>query len=696
MRVTLDVEDREGELFAVLDVAAPGPTLPLPERPVRWVAGGRLLVAKDEQLTDEEAADLATDVRNGSASKKDMDRYGAILFRAAFGVDNWGKLTEAAVSIRAPHLEVAIRGPQSLRWEALHDGTNPVAAKGTGSHGQLSVAIVRLVAATRAFPANAPSSVFPVTHIPRVLFAVGSRLTDPRVRPGAEFMGIMRHLERQGGTIQPRVLEQATEERLAREIDKFEPDVLHMIGHGRWDEYLKRVGLELCPEPGGGPGDPLVTADQLLEIFDAAGHLPKVVVLSACQTASADEKASESCMDAVPFAAELVAGGVPVVVAMAGDVSDLGCRIFARALTHAISDGAPITEAVTVGRRAAFHKRHGPENGDDWLLPTVFVADDIPAGTPLVDTTPITRSRDRCRALDLAWEPVFCGRREFFEKMDHILDPEHPLNVLVAYTDDSAKRYGSLRLLRELAARAVREDWLPVLLGPIDQKIPATREDFAGELRDRLMDMRGNLGLPGRPDRLVAAASSGPKNLAQAIRETFAELVADLPEDDPARGGPQPRVVLLCHRVDWWEDVLPELFGTGSKMIGPRGLGTGAYPVPVVLTGADVSELRRARLERYEGAPWVDFAPLGRFRKDGDDPEDILAYLWWLLNPEEGPVYAPKRGVDQAEVADVLRHAMREVIYDRLALFGQAKALRSMFTSGRDTDLIAAYRKAAP
>ncbi|MGH3166236.1 MAG: hypothetical protein ACRDN0_10140, partial [Trebonia sp.] len=151
-----------------------------------------------------------------------------------------------------------------------------------------------------------------------------------------------------------------------------------------------------------------------------------------------------------------------------------------------------------------------------------------------------------------------------------------------------------------------------------------------------------------------------------------------------------------CHRVDKWDDVLPELFAPGHKLLGPRGLGAGEHPVPVVLTGADARDLKKARLERWNGASWVKFASLGRFRADDDDPEDILAYLWWLLNPEDGPVYAPRRGADRAELNGLLRYAMRDVIYQEVALFGLAKVAISLFTSDEDGDILASYMKAAP
>jgi len=704
VRVFVDLDDRSGEHFVV--VTAPG--RPPAERPVKWIAGQRLLVAKDEQIGDAEARELAATVDAGGARAADLDRYGRLLFEAAFGAQTWRQLVADAAP--APYLELAIRGRadteqaaaaalQALRWEALHDGTTPVAAKGAvtepGAAGLVSVVIVRLIPPALPIIRNGPGLLSSVNRIPRVLFAIGSRLTDPRVRAGAEFMGILRHLERRGGSIQPRVLESASVTSLTRELERFQPDVLHVIGHGRPFPVEHCVKLQLRADTPG-TGDDYVTAAQLLDIFGHADHVPTVVVLSACQTASAPPDggamARADPVNALPFAARLVAGGVPVVIAMAGDISDTACRVFTRALTQSIGEGVPLADAVIRGRRAAFHARPDLDSAD-WALPAVFLAENVPGQTCLVDTAAIKAVRKRIFDLNLGWDPVFCGRGEFVAAMDRLLDGDDPLNVLVACTPDPAKSYGGLRLLQELAARAVRAGRFPVLLGPCDQDPPTDRVRFAADLSDKLADIRLNLGVPLKPDRIVEAAGSGAKRLqlVAAIREALDALVADLPETDPVRASPQPRVVLLCHRVDLWLDALDDLLA----MIGPKGLTPGADPVPVVMTGADIGELANARHGKWNGAAWAKFARLDRFRNQDDDPEDILAYQWWLLNPpDQTPVYAPRRGADPGWQSQ-LRFVMRNVIYDETELFGFVKASGFVFTSEMDDDILDSYARTA-
>ena len=394
------------------------------ERAVRWVdtTSGYLLVSRDEVIAAEDAAEVSAYVEKGGAAVQQLARYGRLLFEAAFGAAIWRELVGR--SAEDPYLELAIRGDadrgmsgawQALHWEGLHDGTAFVAARGTATEPgkSLSVGIVRLVP-----PAGDPSgqaAFAPIQRIPRVLFAVGSRLTDPRVRPGAEFMGILRHLERDGGSIQARVLESASLTSLARELARFEPDVLHLIGHGRWFPGPRCVKLQLQPDASAAPGDEYVTATEILGAFREANHLPRVVVLSACQTASApppgggQQASPADPVNALPFAAELVAEGVPVVVAMAGDIADTACRIFTRALTVAIGQGSPLVRAVIMGRRAAFHERPDPKL-IDWVMPVIFLAASVPSEIRLVDITATTAAKRRAHMLDVAREPVFCGR----------------------------------------------------------------------------------------------------------------------------------------------------------------------------------------------------------------------------------------------------------------------------------------------
>jgi len=761
MRVCVDIEDRGGELFVV--VTAPDGAAA--ERPVTWAGDSagpgkqarRLLVAKGTAAAVPDPAGLAAAVEHGRASDEELARYGQALFEAAFGPQLWQRLLTAqlqAAPSGPPFLELAIRGlatpdqaaMQALRWEALHAETGAVAAQGSAcaTGGTVPVGIVRLIPSMPAAPPPAvPHQFQPINRIPRVLYAIGSRLTDPKVRPGAEFMGIMRHLERDGGSIHPFVLQEATRSSLVHALARFRPDVVHFIGHGRrFPDGSTR--LQLHPEPSMKAGEEYVTATQLLAIFGEARHTPVMVLLSACHTAAADlggqpgtgaapAGGSAERVNALPFAARLVAGstfagstfagstgagepgagGVPVVVAMAGDISDIASRVFTRALTAAIGAGTTLGTAVVTGRRAAFYGGSRSHSAD-WIMPALFLAGHVPEATTLVDTAAQVAARRRVQLLSMAVEPVFCGRAAFITALDKLLDGTDPLNVLLGYAPDPARHFGGKRLLRELGTRAVRSGVLPVLLGPYDREPPTTRLALAQAISDRIDDIRDKLGLPERDCRAPAVAAeavpgnavpgnAGPGNavpgnaanrrkLARAIREDLGALVADLPDDDPVKGRAEgePQVILLCHRVDKWIDALDDLL---SGLLDSTGLNGGTRPVPVVLTGADVDPLKETRLRAWNGLSWFVSEPLDRFTTD--DEEDILAYLWWLLNPPpKEHVYAISRTAPPGWPQLLRLFLQAHPLYPADNLYVVAKAMSDYFTSGNDEELLASYAKA--
>lgn len=709
----MDMRPEDDKLF--LDIVVPDiPDLQI-RRQVKWLAGKRLLVEDSADVSAAAADGLARAVEccdtDGDPEKQkeqlgELEKYGELLFDAAFGIDNWKVILAAVVAAEAPYLEVAVKGAadgdyaalQALRWEALHDGSAFVAAQGsTHADQSIPVGVVRLIT-------TASVDLKEITHTPKVLFAVGSHLTHPDVRPGAEFMGIMRRLDRDGGYIQARVLESATRPKLVDELKAFNPDVLHLIGHGKLDG--KQVKVQLRDDTDTNK-DYYAPAEELLSAFAEACHWPAMVVLSACQTASA---ASGPGIDpgrvsALPFAARLVAGngvsrGVPVVVAMAGDISDTACRVFTQALTTTISKGITLGKAVIHGRRAAFYRGPGqsvqhpvPDSGH-WVMPSLFLAASVAEEARLVQTAPARAARERVKNLDLVAHPVFYGRVPFFTAFDRLLTSD-VLNVLVAYTPDQYRRFGGWRLLQELAARAVRCNVLPVLLGEHHADDgPDSLEQLVLELADGINLVRARLlNLDPCESEAVAAVrvKASRVALARAIRRDLDALVATLPEDDPVRHRPagQPQTVLLCHHVDGWT-ALDHLL----DLLGPKGLDGGTTPVPLVLTGADVRSLKHARNDALFGRDWIKFELLDRFMREQN--EDILAYQWWLLNPPvaldgQQLAFAPKRG----GTGD-WKNALREVLDDKDAIYDPvvyrlAKTQTSGLVSASDDALLASY-----
>jgi hypothetical protein len=694
---------------------------------VCWLADKRLLVAAAADSV-EDPVGLASAMEHCDADGDAagqltcLERYGRLLFEAAFGEDTWQAILRTVVvrsenDLRERYLEVAVHGSadddhaalQALRWEALHDGTRFIAAQGTTDEA-IEVGVIRLIKPTAA-------TVFRrIEHIPRVLFAVGSHLGDWSIRPGPEFMGIMRSLDRSG--VQARVLASATRESLLTGLKTFKPDVLHFIGHGKRDRGEVRVQLR----PGPGDEGVGVSARELLGIFELANHRPTMVLLSACHTADATgtRDPGEPAVSALPFAARLVAGdgvtaGVPVVVAMAGDISDTACRVFTRAMAAAIGEGEPLGRAVIQGRRAKFFGGPGatiqhpaPESGH-WVMPALFLAEGVvPDNACLVDTARTKAAQMRVLKLNMKQRPIFCGRADFIEALDQLLDADQDLNVLGARAPGA--NFGGKRLLKELGARAVRAGVLPVLLGPFPSEAYSPRDlvDLTTKLQECLDNMRASV--PGfkngpRPIRAfdVATNRGSHADVADAIRADLTALVDDLHDDDPVRhrAAGQPRTILLCHRIDEW-GAFDDLVG----LLGPNGLIQGNTPVPVMFTAADGSRLQGAEEGSWSGATWIDVRPLGRFSKDRDAAgeevdealrdEDILAYLWWLLNPEKENerVYALRRSAAKPDWAGMMRlhlEVAKAPIYPRHVLRRMVREMGIFFTDGDDGDLLAKY-----
>ena len=716
VRVTVDITPGQHDQSYLLHVAAADFE---DSRPVMWLAGGLLVASAAAGTVDDpaglvravECCDTDGDEAEQREQLNQLRKYGELLFQAAFG-DKWEQIVEAAVKADADYLEVAVRGAddddhaalQALRWEALHDGTGFVAAQGTTYQGRnIHVGVVRFITPSRAVPGNdvARGTGLPeITHIPKVLFAVGSHLTDKNVRPGAEFMGIMRRLDRDGGSIRARLLECVTRPKLVAELAVFKPDVLHLIGHGELlADGQVRVQLrgdfdEKCY---------YASADEMLGAFAEAEHWPVMVVLSACQTGTA----GDGRVSTLPFAARLVAGnsvsrGVPVVVAMAGDISDTACRVFTQALTTAVGAGVPLGKAVIRGRRAAFYNGPGPDaqhpapDSGHWVMPALFLADYVGRDVCLVRTDAAKAAQKRVKNLNLDIDPLFYGRAPFITALDRLLDAGDDLNVLVAYFSNQDKSYGGMRLLQELGARAVRSGVLPVLLGEFDNDGPRDLKALAIALEGRINDIRAEvLGLEERRSETVAAVSAGANGLglAKAIRRDLDALVAVLPEDDPVRyrAAGQPRTILLCHRVDGWATVLDDLL----DLLGPHGLKGGVTPVPVVLTGAVRSLKAAAGEDARFRRPWISFEKLRRFQR-AEDTEDILAYQWWLLNPPVTPdgrqrAFAPKRGAPGDDWKNTLRTVLddKNVMYDPV-IYALAAGL-SCLVSASDDALLASY-----
>ena len=537
-----------------------------------------------------------------------------------------------------PDSSAAWTALSQLPWELMRDGKDRCLCAGQN----LSIAVTRVVeGTTQGMPSSLPVP-------PRVLFVVGTPVTDPKVRAGAEMLAILREFRDRGYRIQHRILEEASPRKLREAMATFQPDIVHFISHGDVDPdsrgYITLRSDDDRPEPW--------SAKKLLMNLEVGRSLPPIVVLSACNTAGSMIVGPQRT---APLAAELVHGGIPVVVAMAGKISDRASRVFTRYFGRALADGESLVEATAHARKIAFAEA-GPAS-HDWALPSIFFsakvkpdkvrrADDPRArvGRKLIEDTPFEQV------------PVFCARddilRVFWAMLGDEVSPtgwdipgKRP-SVLTVWLPYRRVGVGKTRLLYELARYALQSGHLPLVLGaePTEQ-VPQNLDQLARELA-RAMKWLGTQVLRVRVEfgaELNASVKHDPIEADPPPEEKLARLVDALALDaDQLREEAKAKyrelfeddtriIVLIDNLNDQCEELLENLFDRKWGLRG-HGLGlSGAHPVPLVLVViADAPSGIRHDIVKSRDAGWLVSRELKPFDSGG---EDMLAYETVLLNP---------------------------------------------------------------
>lgn len=550
---------------------------------------------------------------------------GEELFQALLG-PLWERILGLPEVRASRGVELALELPLDLHahpWEAMHDGDRPL-----GANPGLLVAITRRVASDAPLPGA-------VAGAPRVLFASGAKLTEPVILPGAMFLGLLRECESEGLAL-ARVADDLGADTLASRVEAFRPDLIHLVAHGRLDE-----DDELLVDLSGTS----VTPDQLVAALLPGGHRPLAVVLSVCHTAR---------LSPASLAAKLIGAGVPIVVAMDGEVAEPACRLFSKRLVRALLNGDGVAEAAAHGRRAALVGEPDPGTRDDWARPTVYTAASLPASFRPVDPASARRVLEQARQLDLAQQPVYIGRRAIFDQVDRLL-PGGP-GLLVAYTEGGFAKLGATRLLREIGFRLLHAGHVPLLLAPHTQHTaPRTLRQAVAAVLKAALDACDRLGLPapalgtvaaglppgaasppGGPRRGVVAFRDAPGALdldvvGEALAADLAALAAVAGERLGLPYGDHTRVVVLAEGLHLWLGALGWIESEPPgllDLVTPNGLGGAASPVPVVATAAldQCVPLSTFKAQR-PGMGAYRFEPLTAL----PDDEAMLGYQWVLL-----------------------------------------------------------------
>lgn len=519
---------------------------------------------------------------------------------------------------------------ERLPWEMMHSAAGPLAAR--PAH---RVSITREV--RRDGPPADPQAKPVVLELPlplKVLFVVGATI-DPVLRPGAEFLGLLRHLQIpidptftqfRNANVHIRYLGDADIESLKQACATFGPSVMHFICHGERDPGTRetRIVLKKVVSPGAGQVVkerlPLSSSD-LVGAFVEAGKVPPIVVLNACYAGGANADQPVSDDGHLPFAADLVKRGVAVAVGMAGEVDDRACQLFALRFYQALLKHEPITDATAQARRAVLAGWPTYQQSVEWARPTLFVAEgvDPTVGTKAPGTLDIIERAERFRQAGKS-PRILCDRyevltaaQELFELADH---PGTDSMLVAVQVDADAKGLGKTRLLEEIAIRSVFDGFVPVIVRA-DGELPQTFLEFALALSEAMDQTRDHLTLgkmlrtrarlvafdvlrdAGIPDTDPAAMPDGrfnderhklrqklrsltppggntqPGRVRDAIREDCARLAADAAQ----RTGAPHRVLVLIDELHRYSGAIEPILDN----IEYAGFGTEDEPIPVVV-----------------------------------------------------------------------------------------------------------------
>jgi hypothetical protein len=571
------------------------------------VAKGAYPVMKRVGAVFDEAALAALAARLAAKQVRDgevVEGFGRHLFQVLIGESLWGQLPGGPPCA----IELLCTDPEFTRlpWEIMH-GPRGFLAKG-------GIAVIRIA------PANSGET--SVTVRPRVLFVVGAELHDPRIRAGAEYLGLLRRLENTGLVMESHLLTRATRARLGDSIKGLRPSIVHFVCHGGLEPGLGGY-LELTSEDPTKPYDK-VPARQLTELLDP---LPQVVVMNACHSGAASP-------DTAPLALEVLTSGVPVVIGMSGRVADRACRLFTRRFYEALLEDQPIDQATAAARRTGMQEGADPYRSVDWGMPMLFLRDKVRVELDRSEAACLRTRAARAKIFRALTNPmVLCGRIECLTGYETLLDgcrTDCPQVLALKVAEREAAlpnpQYGKTRLLEEMAAMAAVRGHLPCLVRFPREQAPKTPWALAWRILAAIARTREEFGLvkplgdselsklddlQAKPanelsldqwvvNQLKLERVAGPTPAEQlpasvvrtALMTDLLALAADARNGDAA---PDAKAVVLIDDVHLCGEAARSLVETWAN---PHGLGRKDDPVPLVIAySALAEEIYKADIE---------------------------------------------------------------------------------------------------
>lgn len=686
----------------------------------------------------------------GDMDPDEIERFGRYLTATLFG-DNWPKMVESAGKKQIElelHFGCEDIELNRLPWEMMYGEK-----RFFGNYEGRDVSVTRIVSCERK------SEVQGLSLPLKVLFVIGRQLDD-KLRPGAEYLGMLRRMkipfDRLDGTLEPRSIDlntrlliEATGEDLKAAMEEFRPHIVHFICHGVVDDEGGRILLTKPRDQGQGPDSELeaddCNAETLLEYMSngrAPNNLPSVVVLNACHTADADNAEENSASDIkrgyLSLAAQLVAGGVPVAIGMAGEIADAACRIFTRNFYQALIKREPIALATARGRRAAmYHYEKVYKASVEWVRPTLFAASDVLDLLKVDEKT----QEDMLKLTEipskyLGDRNMLCDRFSYLKAFQHFRQEvastrERKMMALRVNEPEEGKlRFGKTRLLEEIAAHSVLENFIPCLIRNqstverptnllwlaflLAEVMDETRERFSITKRiksealnralnkfnlpppvtDKRIDIEASkdearrrlrdIGKPGQPDdispqlakaviledmgRLYKDVNKIPDGPTASDNAATGDAAAQPPGGNGKPAEKRRELLLLFDDLHLYEGVAPLLLS--EAMTGPHGLGDSTLTIPLIFTYSARLRVSTNALDEIE-----KFVTRGKYvvkenlERINDESEARLAYSQFLLS-RDPPLSFNWRGDKKADVEALLR-ALHTAISGVPSLFYQ-------------------------
>jgi hypothetical protein len=298
----------------------------------------------------------ATVRRVPTRDEKAVQHIGGLLFSRLFNGDVRMLLDTtrqvAAQQSRPVRLVLRMRPPElaSMPWEFLYDARRD-------DYLSLSMPLVRYTEVLE------PVRPLMVTSPLRILGMSSRPAGLDQLDVAAERAHLQHALTQLGrtGRVELTWADGETWRDLVRALNQDQWHILHLVGHGGYDETAGEGVFYLSAEDGS--SYPL-RASRLAQVLNLYPSL-RLVLLNSCESAVGNSSDLFSSA-----AATLIRRGVPAVLAMQYEISDRAAVEFTRSFYEAVASGRPIDAAVRDARLAVSLAR---PDSLEWGTPVLFL-----------------------------------------------------------------------------------------------------------------------------------------------------------------------------------------------------------------------------------------------------------------------------------------------------------------------------------